>query len=1222
MVVRIENQAEPIPGYRLIERIGGGGFGEVWKCEAPGGLHKAIKFVFGDLGAAGDDGHRAEQELKALSRVKTVRHPYILSLERYDIIDGQLIIVMELADRNLWDRYKECRTQGFPGIPREELLSYMEETAEALDLMNGQYQLQHLDIKPQNLFLVHQHVKVADFGLVKDLEGMKASVTGGVTPVYASPETFDGYVSRYSDQYSLAIVYQELLTGVRPFHGSNIRQLILQHLQAVPDVSALPLAEQPIIARALSKNPNDRHPNCLTLVQLLRQAQQAAQKDAEAPVAPSSVRLPSTPTAELSTPEAGPYTTQHAPTASIRKPADSHPGTATCLRGLEEAACPPNERLTAQAPQEARGEGVLFPALVLGIGQVGQLVVQQLRQALHNGLGSAEAAPHLRLLALDTDPEAVRQAARAPKDAPEARLPPKDVLLVGLNRPSYYIKSRETLAALEKWLKPRMLYRIPRSQVTTGVRALGRLALCDNYRAIRARLKREIEALLEPQALAAAARQTRLGVSTNRPRVYLVCGVSGGTGGGMFLDLAYTVRALLREVGFEEPEVAGLLFLPPLEGSQTRVAALGNAYAALSELRYYARPGTLFSARYHDMEPPVEDTEPPFRPCVLLPLPEETDQAAVRETMAQAGQYLFHELCSPLGKVAEQARRSHAGSAGVARGQAYQTFGLFQITWPRRKLLETVGRRLCSQLVERWMSKDNKPVREGVQSWVQERWARHELGADVFLNRLREDCATLLAQDPETAYKEALQPTVDKYAPPRASSKAAAAKCLDMAPEDLADALKRLEEVLGTPPEDNAPEPRGSLVQLLREVGADLRSRWGQKVAEIPVQLIEEPDFRLAGAEEAVRQMVAMIEQILQRHEPLCKDLVTNAREAHERLRAFAYAPANPPRPDDGSGLVRRRPPMPPAADVVDLLRTYAKWRFQGLVLTQVTSAFVTLRGHLADEMREINSCRIRLGELLSMFGDPTEGSAHGTLRPTSRTPTGPPQGRPPSDVLPRSVSQTARLILPAGYKDVAGAAAGLLARLGADALRELDGKVEAMLKEHYVALVHVCLSEANVLTQVSRSMLDTARAFLEGQMAPTDVAAMFFEQHPDAGQALQEINDAFETAAPEPLWRKGSATGTVPDVSEVCILMTPPGEEGERFRTLAEEAVVGTKLHSTSGGPNPGDDIVIYRETSNLPLAQLRHLGPAAWDAYAQMSGADHFTPHSRQDLDFNTGK
>src|SRR5208282_1529764 len=116
------------------------------------------------------------------------------------------------------------RTQGLPGIPREELLNYLQETAEALDLMNIQYQLQHLDIKPQNLFLLHNHVKVGEFGRVQVLEGMMASVTGGVTPGYAAPETFDGWVSRFCDQYSLAIVYQELLTGQRPFDGTNARQ--------------------------------------------------------------------------------------------------------------------------------------------------------------------------------------------------------------------------------------------------------------------------------------------------------------------------------------------------------------------------------------------------------------------------------------------------------------------------------------------------------------------------------------------------------------------------------------------------------------------------------------------------------------------------------------------------------------------------------------------------------------------------------------------------------------------------------------------------------------------------------------------------------------------------------------------------------------------------------------------------------------------------------------
>src|SRR5437868_12332330 len=140
--------------------------------------------------------------------------------------------------------------------------------------MNQEYQLQHLDIKPQNLFLVHNHVKVADFGLVKDLEGREASVTGGVTPVYAAPETFDGWVSRFSDQYSLAIVYQEVLTGQRPFNGTSVRQLVMQHLQSPPTLTSLPEADRPVIARALAKNPDDRYPCCLDLVRELRASQQ------------------------------------------------------------------------------------------------------------------------------------------------------------------------------------------------------------------------------------------------------------------------------------------------------------------------------------------------------------------------------------------------------------------------------------------------------------------------------------------------------------------------------------------------------------------------------------------------------------------------------------------------------------------------------------------------------------------------------------------------------------------------------------------------------------------------------------------------------------------------------------------------------------------------------------------------------------------------------------
>jgi serine/threonine protein kinase len=261
---------EPLPGYRLIQLLGCGSFGEVWKCEVPGGLFKAIKFVSGNLRDL--DGHAslARQELDALERIKAIRHPFILSMDRIEVIDGELTIVMELADKSLHDVLAECQAAGLPGVPREELFSYLLEAAEALDLMNFQHGLQHLDVKPRNLFLVSNHLKVADFGLVNGLgEAATHSPGGGFTPLYAAPEILSGGISRHSDQYSLAIVYQELLTGTLPFQGTNGRQLIFQHLMALPNLEPVPAADRPALARALEKDPAKRFPSCTAFLQVL-----------------------------------------------------------------------------------------------------------------------------------------------------------------------------------------------------------------------------------------------------------------------------------------------------------------------------------------------------------------------------------------------------------------------------------------------------------------------------------------------------------------------------------------------------------------------------------------------------------------------------------------------------------------------------------------------------------------------------------------------------------------------------------------------------------------------------------------------------------------------------------------------------------------------------------------------------------------------------------------
>ncbi len=267
MISPVQPQTEPIAGYVITERIGAGGYGEVWKARAPGGLVKAVKFIYGRL-----DDERAACELRALERIKRVRHPFLLSLERIEVVEGQLIILTELADASLKDRFEQCRRQGLPGIPREELLVYLHDAADALDYMSEEHSLQHLDVKPENLLLVGGRVKVADFGLVKEINDRTVSLLGGLTPVYAAPETFDGHPSRHSDQYSLAIVYQEMLTGVLPFPGRTTAQLMSQHLYSRPRLAPLPACDRPLIERALSKDPNQRFSGCRELIEALRAA--------------------------------------------------------------------------------------------------------------------------------------------------------------------------------------------------------------------------------------------------------------------------------------------------------------------------------------------------------------------------------------------------------------------------------------------------------------------------------------------------------------------------------------------------------------------------------------------------------------------------------------------------------------------------------------------------------------------------------------------------------------------------------------------------------------------------------------------------------------------------------------------------------------------------------------------------------------------------------------
>jgi hypothetical protein len=715
---------EPIPGYKLVQRIGAGGYGEVWTAEAPGQLTKAIKFVYGLL-----DEDRAARELKALNRIKGVRHPFLLSLERIEVVDGQLLIVTELAECSLKDRFEQCRKEGLPGIPREELLRYLRDAADALDYMNEQHGLQHLDVKPENLLLVAGRIKVADFGLVKDIHDATVSMMGGLTPIYAPPEVFEGRPSRRSDQYSLAIVYQEMLTGALPFPGRTAAQLAAQHLNAKPRLAALPGHDQPIVARALAKKPAERFANCRELITALSEAPArcvpAAAPAVSSPAPPDAGRpatiemlAATTPPARGAMPTAPRQVTDmlagvEAACQAVHKLASPEaveatevvvrpkPGTPSRDAASSppqapppEAGLPPRLETLAQMPplaevpppQVLAPAAVQGPTLYVGLGGWGCKVLSLLRPLLVDGTGTPDS-PRWWMLGIDSDSKASPPAHPAERSA---RLPAEEMLLTPLRRSQDY---RSESGVLLHWLSRRWLYNIPRSQQTEGWRPLGRLALVDHAALVSQRLRPLVAELASAMS------------AGRPPRVVLVASANGGTGSGMLADVAALVRQLADELWpGGRLHLVGVLVHGTGRHLQQQELARANAVATLTELAHFHGPAGFPGDPACGLKPRSAQ-EGILDALYLIDAGDDLSPAQIDAACAQAAQFLFRDLASAAGSVLEACRQEPSSQKGLT----LRSVGVACLGLAHDGLVEAAAAQLSRQVLRRWIEGPQGP---------------------------------------------------------------------------------------------------------------------------------------------------------------------------------------------------------------------------------------------------------------------------------------------------------------------------------------------------------------------------------------------------------------------------------------------------------------------------------------------------------------------------------
>ena len=264
-------------GYTIVRLLGTGGMGEVYLADHPRlPRQDALKVLPSDVCA--DDEYRQRFNREA-DIAATLWHPHIVGVHDRGDVSGQIWISMDYVDGT--DAAELLRERYPNGMPKEDVLDIVTSVGEALDYAH-QRGLLHRDVKPANIMVTdpeagEQRILLGDFGIarrVDDSSNLTATNMTVGTVFYAAPEQLMGEeLDGRADQYALAATAFHLLSGSPPFHHSNPTVVISQHLTASPpaladrrpELSAL----DPVLGKALSKDPKDRFNSCMDFARAL-----------------------------------------------------------------------------------------------------------------------------------------------------------------------------------------------------------------------------------------------------------------------------------------------------------------------------------------------------------------------------------------------------------------------------------------------------------------------------------------------------------------------------------------------------------------------------------------------------------------------------------------------------------------------------------------------------------------------------------------------------------------------------------------------------------------------------------------------------------------------------------------------------------------------------------------------------------------------------------------
>jgi len=264
--------------YEILEELGRGAMGVVYRARDPSiGRLLAVKTIrMAELSDPVESERLRERLRREAHSAGILSHPGIVVV--YDVgQEGDLaFIAMELVAGHSLESLLEGDKRPSP----QSILSILRQTAAALDYAHKKG-IVHRDIKPANILISEDGVvKITDFGVAKISSSQQLTIAGTVlgTPNYMSPEQVQGKpVDGRADQFSLAVIAYELLTGQKPFSGETLTTVLYKIVAEAPppphEVNpTLPWPVSLVLNRALAKTPEERYPTCTEFIDALERA--------------------------------------------------------------------------------------------------------------------------------------------------------------------------------------------------------------------------------------------------------------------------------------------------------------------------------------------------------------------------------------------------------------------------------------------------------------------------------------------------------------------------------------------------------------------------------------------------------------------------------------------------------------------------------------------------------------------------------------------------------------------------------------------------------------------------------------------------------------------------------------------------------------------------------------------------------------------------------------